>query len=200
MTTTEPPASEAAPRNTRADARRNRLRVLAAAQEAFEAEGIGVSVEAIARLAGVGVGTVYRHFPTKEALFEAIVLTNLEQFREQAQSLADADDPGAALYGFLGQVIDQSETSMAIKDALNESDFDGEAAAAETFRELEAAVGHLLARAQAAGATRSDVTIDELFALIGTACRASNTLRGGEVSARRLGSVILDGLRPPAPR
>jgi AcrR family transcriptional regulator len=189
--------SDAAPKQPRADAQRNRLRVLTAAREAFETEGIAVSVEAIARRAGVGVGTVYRHFPTKEALFGAIVMTSVEAFVQEAGELADADDPGTALYDFLAKVIDQSETSMAIKDALSGTEFDADASAARTFEELQRAVGVLLERAQAAGATRSDLTIEELFALIGGACRARSALRGDSVSPRRLVSVICEGLRPP---
>ena len=200
MTQTDLTVSDAAPKQPRADARRNRLRVLAAAQEAFESEGIAVSVEAIARRAGVGVGTVYRHFPTKEALFQAIVVTSLEAFVEEAESLAHADDPGAALYGYLAKVIDQSETSMAIKDALGGTDFDADERAAETFDQLELAVGRLLARAQESGQARSDVTISEVFALIGGACRASSALRGDAVSPSRLVAVICDGLRPPVAR
>jgi AcrR family transcriptional regulator len=200
MSQTEPQVSDAAPKPPRADAQRNRIRVLDAAREAFESEGLSVSVESIARRAGVGVGTVYRHFPTKEALFEAIVLTSLERFVELARSLADAEDPGAALYGYLERVFAESETSMAIKDALCETDFDAEQAAAATFHELELAVGHLLERAQQAGATRPDVTIEELFALLGSACRASSALRRDTSSCLILVNVICDGLRPAGVR
>jgi AcrR family transcriptional regulator len=200
MNQTEPAFSDLTPKQPRADSVRNRARVLDAAQKAFESEGISVSVEAIARRAGVGVGTVYRHFPTKEALFQAIVMTSLEGFVQEARGLADAEDPGAALYDYLARVIDQSETSMAIKDALSGTDFDADERASDTFRDLEIAVGHMLTRAQAAGATRPDVTISEVFALVGGACRASSALRGDAVSPRRLVSVICDGLRPPSAR
>jgi AcrR family transcriptional regulator len=197
MSQTEHHASDAAPKQLRADALRNRNRVLTAAREAFEAEGISVSVEAIARRAGVGVGTVYRHFPTKEALFLAIVETSVEAFVAEARELALSDDPGAALYGFIAKVIDQSETSMAIKDALSGTEFDGDPTIEGTFDELEGAVAVLLQRAQAAGATRPELTNEELFALIGGACRATSALRGNAVSPRRLVAVICDGLRPP---
>jgi AcrR family transcriptional regulator len=197
MNQTRPQVSEAAPKQLRADAQRNRARVLTAAREAFETEGISVNVEAIARRAGVGVGTVYRHFPTKEALFEAIVMTSVEAFLVEARELAHADDPGSALYDFLAKVIDQSETSMAIKDAMSGTDFDADACVARTFDELQRAVAVLLQRAQAAGATRPDLTIEELFALIGGACRATSALRGDAVSPSRLVAVICDGLRPP---
>ncbi len=200
MSQTHPAVGEGAAKQPRADSVRNRARVLAAARQAFESEGIAVSVEAIARRAGVGVGTVYRHFSTKEALFEAIIMTSLEGFVEDARELADADDPGTALYGYLARVIHESETSMAIKDALSGTDFEADERATETLRELEVAVGRLLARAQAAGATRADVTISEVFALVGGACRASSGLGGTAVSPRRLVAVICDGLRPPADR
>jgi len=193
------PITDPSPKQPRADARRNRARVLAAAREAFEAEGLAVNVDEIARRAGVGVGTVYRHFPTKELLFEAIVLTTLEAIVEEARSLADADDPGEALYGFLERTVDQSETDMAIKDALAGGRFDVRAKAAGTIRELEEAVGLLLQRAQQAGATRDDVDIAELFALLG-ACSSSRPGAGGPISPRTLIRVICDGLRPPASR
>jgi AcrR family transcriptional regulator len=193
------PITDPTPRQPRADARRNRARVLAAAREAFESEGLAVNVDEIARRAGVGVGTVYRHFPTKELLFEAIVLTTIEAIVEEARSLADADDPGEALYGFLERTVDQSETDMAIKDALADERFHVRAKAAGTIRELEEAVGHLLQRSQQAGATRDDIEIGELLALLG-ACNTSRAGGGGSISPRNMIRVICDGLRPPASR
>jgi AcrR family transcriptional regulator len=193
------PTTEVFPRQLRADARRNRARVLEAAKEAFEAEGLAVNVDVIARRAGVGVGTVYRHFPTKELLFEAIVLTTLEAFVEEARALADAEDAGEALYGFLERTVDQSDTSMAIKDALAGACFDVTATAASTIRDLELALGHLLERAQQAGATRTDIGVAELFALVG-ACHAAQPAAGSTISRRHLVRVICDGLRPPQPR
>ena len=79
----------------RADARRNRAKVLAAAEEAFAVDGLAVPLDDIARLAGVGAGTVYRHFPSKEALFQAVVLERIEQFAEEARGLAAAEDSAA---------------------------------------------------------------------------------------------------------
>ena len=198
--TTPNAVEEAAPKPPRADARRNRLRVLAAAKEAFEAEGASVSVETIARQAGVGVGTVYRHFPTKEALFEAIIVTTFEALLEEARGLADADDPGAALYGYLARLFEESETSKAIKEALGGSEFEPSESAQELFTNLEQALSVLLERAQASGDARSDVTVEEVFALVGGACQASHAMGGGATSSLRLCSVICDGLRPPAAR
>ena len=196
-----PTTDETAPRSPRADAKRNRARVLAAAHEVFAAEGLSVNVDVIARRAGVGIGTLYRHFPTKEALFEAIVLADLEAFVEDARSLFDSDEPGEALYGFLKHIVNHSETSAAVKDALG-GVFAVGRYAADTIVEIEEAVGVLLERAQAAGETRSDVCAGELLALLGAAYHATNsrTLRtSGSVSCQRLVSVICDGLRVPAP-
>jgi AcrR family transcriptional regulator len=193
-------SNDAVTRPPRADALRNRARVLEAARDAFEAEGLAVNVDVIARRAGVGVGTVYRHFPTKEALFAAIVVMSFESFVAEARELARSDDPGEALYGFLARVADQSETSMAIKDALGGESFDIEANAGVAMRDLEDAVGVLLVRAQEAGATRADIGIDELFALIGGACQATSPRGASVISRQHLVAVICDGLRPPPAR
>jgi AcrR family transcriptional regulator len=192
---------EAASRSPRADAQRNRARVLAAAHEVFAAEGLSVNVDVIARRAGVGIGTLYRHFPTKEALFEAIVLADLEAFVEDARSRFESDEPGEALYSFLKRIVNHSETSAAVKDALG-GVFAVGRYAADTITEIENAVGVLLARAQAVGEARSDVSAGELLALLAAAYHATNsrTARAdGSVSCQRLVTVICDGLRVPAP-
>ena len=98
----------AATRPLRADAARNRARILAAAEAVFAAEGIEVPVDMIAEKAGVGVGTLYRHFPTKEKLCEAILLERLASLTVDAQALADADDPAAAFFGFLDHVVEEA--------------------------------------------------------------------------------------------
>src|SRR3569833_4233648 len=97
----------------RADARRNRAKVLAAAEEAFAADGLAVPRVDIARRAGVGAGTVYRHFPSKEALFQAVVLERIEQFAEEARALATAANPGDAFLDYFVRVIKQASLSRA---------------------------------------------------------------------------------------
>ena len=87
---------------------RNRARILAAAEAVFATEGIEVLVDVIAEKAGVGVGTLYRHFPTKEKLCEAILLERLESLTVDAQALADAGDPSAAFFGFLDHMVEES--------------------------------------------------------------------------------------------
>jgi AcrR family transcriptional regulator len=168
--------------------------VLAAAKEVFEAEGLAVSVDEIARRAGVGVGTLYRHFPTKKALFEAIVSADLEGFVDAADRLLLSEHPGDALYSFLMLVVDHSETSAAIKDALG-GVYAIDRYAGDIVRAIEEAVARLLERAQAAGEARSDVTAPELLALIAAVYHSAPRTERGGVSCSRLVAVICDGLR-----
>ncbi len=173
----------------RADARRNRARVLAAAEEAFAADGLAVPLDDIARLAGVGAGTVYRHFPSKEALFQAVVLERIEQFVEEARALATAEDPGEAFFDYLRRVIKQASLNRAICDALAESSglaFKSEAG--DDFREAFAA---LLTRAQAVGAVREDIDGEDLRGLI-VGCLAVERYSPG---SRHYLQVVVDGLR-----
>src|SRR5262245_28258757 len=97
-----------AERALRADARRNRDRVLEAARRAFAEQGYAVPLDEIAAAAGVGPGTVYRHFPTKEALFEAVSVANVQDLAADARARAEAADPGSALAGFLDRLTEQA--------------------------------------------------------------------------------------------
>ena len=101
----------------RADARRNRERILEVAREVFASEGLSVPIDTVAARAGIGVGTVYRHFPTKEALFAAIVTDRVEALGADARAALEDDDPGAALFGFLTTMAERSATDMALADA-----------------------------------------------------------------------------------
>jgi AcrR family transcriptional regulator len=175
----------------RADARRNRAKVLAAAEEAFAVDGLAVPLDDNARLAGVGAGTVYRHFPSKEALFQAVVLERIEQFAEEARGLAAAEDPGAAFFDYFVRVIKQASLNRAICDALAESG--GHAFKAGAGDDFRTALAQLLTRAQAAGAVRPDLDGDDLRALI-VGCLAVERYAPG---SRHLVRVVVDGLRPP---
>lgn len=175
----------------RADARRNRARVLAAAQEAFAEEGPAVPLDEIARRAGVGAGTVYRHFPSKESLFEAVVLHGLERLAEEAQSLLDAADPGAAFFGYFDVVAEQAMLNKALCDALETSTGSVLATPSVQKERFRAGIGELLRRAQAAGAVRPDVEPDDLAALISGFVAIQRLSPAG----RPLSRVLLDGLR-----
>jgi len=190
----------AAGRALRADARRNRARVLEAAEAAFASKGTSVSTEEIARDAGVGIGTVFRHFPTKEALLEAVVVGRLERLAAEAASLATAEDPGSAFFSFFASAVDRSATKIALADALAAAGVDVERAAAEVGRELRRTMGVLLGRAQAVGAVREDATVADVIALLVGASRAAEHAGWDRGVQTRTVAIMLDGLRPAAGR
>jgi AcrR family transcriptional regulator len=183
-----------ADRPLRADARRNRERVLAAAREAFAESGFGVPLDVIAARAGVGPGTVYRHFPTKEALFEAVTVARVRELVALARSGADAPDPGSAFDAFLARIADEAVAKRDLPDALGGV---GEAAVAVARTELHGALDALLARARAAGAVRDGIGATELIALLKGLLEAVRASADPALPARML-AVVRDGLRPPA--
>jgi AcrR family transcriptional regulator len=182
----------------RADARRNRARILEVAFDAFATEGLGVSVHEIARRAGVSTGTVSRHFPAKDDLFEAIVLDRAERLVGIARDLAASQPPGPAFYGFVEVMALEAVKNRAISDSLAGAGFDVQAAAAGgADDDLLGAWKSLLTSAQDADEVRADITVDEVKALVIAGC----ALKGDDpdqASARRLLSVITTGLRPAA--
>ncbi|GAA5189789.1 TetR/AcrR family transcriptional regulator [Rugosimonospora acidiphila] len=180
----------------RADARRNRARVLEAADDVFAAKGVSASTEEIARRAGVGVGTVFRHFPTKEALLQAVLVERFGRLAEQARGLAGAPAPGPALFDFLHHIVAQSATKNVFTDALTKAGVEVEEMVAEVGRELWSALDTLLTRAQGAGAVRDDIRTGEVIAVIVGASRAAEYAgRDPDLQARAV-AVIFDGLRP----
>lgn len=179
----------------RADARRNRARVLEAAQEAFGSDGLSVPLDEIARRAGVGAGTVYRHFPTKEALFEAVLLTRMNELVEEAHELAKADDPGAAFFDFLALLIERSAAHKDLVDALASAGSQITESTSAPKRMLHDAGAELLENAQKDGAVRSDVGIGEVMALLTGATLAFQGNPTDDELPSRLFTVIRDGLR-----
>lgn len=180
----------------RADAVKNRRRILEAAEEVFAAQGVSVPVDAVAEKAGVGVGTLYRHFPTKEALFEAIVLTRLEELLQVARDAGDAPQPGEALFGYLQSFADAAAMKHDLFDALASAGIDLKARCTASVGELEAAVQHLVMRAVESGEVRDDISAKEIMGLIMGICMATDRsdLAGG--CRQQLVSVVCDGLRP----
>jgi AcrR family transcriptional regulator len=178
-------------RELRADAERNRSRVLEVAHQAFAEEGLSVRVEEIARRAGVGVGTIYRHFPTKGALFQAIVIDRIERAAAHAELLKDEEDPGAAFFAVIEQLITEGAAKKDLVDALGTA-FATTAAANTAKRRFHLALGHLLSRAQTARVIRKDVNVADVLALV------RGILADQKASARsraRRVAVLLDGLR-----
>ena len=189
--TGEPPAKP-----LRADARRNRALVLQAARSAFASEGLAVPLDEIARRAGVGPGTVYRHFPTKDALFAAVIVDVLEALCEQADELVQSPDPGAAFFAFVTGLITTGATNQAIFDALSGAPEEVQSACATVSEQLSAALDALLTRAQGADAVRNDVTAADLKALL-VGALAAQTAAAPDATPARLVQVTCDGLRTP---
>ena len=190
-TSRRPAAGDAAgpARALRADARRNREKVIELAFQAFAAEGLSVPVHEIARRAGVGTGTVSRHFQTKAALFEAVLLSRVERIMEVGQALARGADPGEAFFAFFAELVAEGTANKGLAEALAGAGFDLDAVAAGSGHNVMGRMRELLVRAQQAGAVRADVDIDDVKALV-TGCLA----RGA--SARdRMVSVARAGLR-----
>ncbi|CNF90160.1 Possible transcriptional regulatory protein TetR [Mycobacterium tuberculosis] len=184
--------SPAPGRPLRADALRNRAKVLAAAEEVFAVQGTSASTEEVARKAGVGIGTVFRHFPTKESLLEAVLVALLERLAGEARELRSAADPGEAFFGFFSRVVARAATKQAVTEALAEAGIDAREATGQAGPGLKAALGVLLERAQRAGAVRTDVGAGEVMALL-----AGMSYAAGRAGARgEVLRIALDGLRP----
>jgi AcrR family transcriptional regulator len=183
-------------RPKRADAVRNRERILRAAQEVFATEGLAVPIDVVAERAGVGVGTLYRNFPTKEALFEAIVSATLQDMVQQAKACADAKDPGAAFFSFLEGFLELAVQKRDLRDALDAEGIDLKSRFASVIEELGKQMEKLLERAVAAGQVRGDVKTQEVIGLISGACHAADAMGLDSKSCLRLGRVVCDGLRP----
>lgn len=190
-----------APQRTslRADARRNRERVLEAADAVFSESGPTASTEEVSRRAGVAIGTVFRHFPTKEALLEAVVVGRLEQLIVEAEQLVDAADAGAAFVTFFRRWIELSATKHQFAAALAHSGADVEdikSTHPEVVQELHEAVAGLLARAQDVGSVRQDLSASDAIALMVGASRAHEHVGPDPTRRAHLLSVTIDGLRP----
>jgi AcrR family transcriptional regulator len=182
-------------RPQRADARRNYDKLIAAARVAFTADGADASLESIARQAGVGIGTLYRHFPSRQALLEATYLEEVETLCRSASELADLE-PWDAMVGWLDQFAEYASTKKALSAELlatlgTESD---------VFKSCHTAIWSagepLLARAQATGAVRPDVTLNDVVRLVSGIAMVKFTEPG---QIKHVLSVALDGLRYRTP-
>jgi AcrR family transcriptional regulator len=181
-------------RAQRADARTNRVRVLDAAEQVFGRGGESASTEEVARLAGVGIATVFRHFPTKAALLEAVLLRRFERLRDQAEGLVSAVDPGRAFFDFFAHMVADAAGKIAIAEALADAGGDDPGSVLRASGELERAIGALLGRAQEAGAVRKDVGLPEVYALLIGASRAAALAHLDEDVRARAVAIVFDGL------
>lgn len=179
-------------RPLRADAARNRARVLEVAYETFAAEGLSVPIDEIARRAGVGAGTVYRHFPTKEDLFQAVIAERIRSIIAEGRALLDSD-PDGGLFAFLrAMVLEWGAADLGLVDALAGEGIDVNKAVPEAEAGFLGMMNDLLAAAQAAGSVRTDVTVPEIKALL-VGLQAMQTYNA-EV-AEHVTDVVFDGLR-----
>ena len=188
-----PPRARAT-RKPRADAQRNRDQLLAAAKAAFAEVGPDVTLEEIARRAEVGIATLYRNFPTREAIVEAVYRREVQQLAEAAPRLLQSRPPAEALKAWMLMFIDYVATKRLIAPALSavaNGSPDFYASSSALIRE---AIGHMVERAKAEGAIREDADSGDLLgALIGFASVRSSP--DWQASARRLIDILMDGLR-----
>jgi AcrR family transcriptional regulator len=181
-------------RRPRADSIRNRESLLEAAAAVFGAGGPDSSLEAVAKRAGVGIGTLYRHFPTREALFEAVYRHEVDHLAEFAEQLTSEPEPVDALRRWLHANVQLVATKKGMIAALAVAASGKSELYAYSSDRLTKAIGLLLGRAMAAGAVRSDITPEELLrALIGM-CYAHDR-PGWQKAALHLVDIFVDGLR-----
>jgi AcrR family transcriptional regulator len=182
----------------RSDARRNRERLVASARELFARKGVEVSVEEITQHAGVGMGTLYRHFPTKDELIDAVLEDAFAEIIEIAREAAEADDAWAGLRGFFEQILALHAANRGVKDIVA-----ARAHGARRAEAMRARIRPLLAgvieRAHEQGTLRADFTVDDLPLVIWTAGRVIElTETAAPGHWRRYLGFLLDGLRPDA--
>jgi AcrR family transcriptional regulator len=186
-------------RKPRADAMRNRERVLEAAKVVFSAGGAEASLEAVARTAGVGIGTLYRHFPTREALFEAVYRREVQQLAELAEKLKQETEPLDALRQWMRSNVKFVATKKGMSAALALAAYKNSKLFSYSFDRLTQAVCGLLDRAIAAGEIRDDISPEDLLrALVGMCYMHDQP--GWQTSVLRLVDVFIDGLRIPTDR
>src|SRR5260370_27792246 len=186
--------SEPGTRKPRADAVRNRERVLEAAKVVFSTGGPEASLEAVARAAGVGIGTLYRHFPTREALFEAVYRREVQQLADLAEQLKQEAQPIEALRQWMRSNVRFVATKKGMSAALALAAYKNSELYSFSFDQLTKAVGGLLDRAIAAGEIRDDISPEDLLrALVGMCYMQDQP--GWQASVLRLVDVFIDGLR-----
>lgn len=188
------PAPGKASRKRRADSVRNRERLLAAAREVFSAGGSDATLETVARTAGVGIGTLYRHFPTREALFQGVYRHEVDELVAFADRLAEDPAPADALRRWLHANVGMIATKKGMLEALAPTVDNSNEVYANSVARLTGSAGDLMARAVAAGEIRSDVTPEELMrALVGMCFIRENA--GWQAAVIRLLDVFVDGMR-----
>ena len=168
--------------------------MLEAANAVFSAGGADASLEAVARTAGVGIGTLYRHFPTREALFEAVYRREVQQLADLAQQLKDKPDPLDALRQWMHSNVKFVATKKGMSEALALAAYKNSELFSYSYDSLTRAIGSLLDRAIAAGEIRDDIGAEDLLRALVGMCYTHNQ-PGWQKSVLRLIDVFIDGLR-----
>ncbi|WP_374991179.1 TetR/AcrR family transcriptional regulator [Streptomyces sp. LHD-70] len=190
-----PAAVPAAVRPMRADARRNYDRLLAEGRAAFAEHGTDASLEDIARRAGVGIGTLYRHFPNRHALLSAVFEDAVRALLTRSRELLDDPQPCAALVEWLRALVTHAGEYRGLSRALMSVSQDDSSALARCSAPMRGAGGALLVRAQEAGSVRSDITIGDLLQLTNAIALAAEETPGDPELADRLLMLTLRGLK-----
>jgi AcrR family transcriptional regulator len=181
-------------RKPRADAQRNRIRLLETAKAAFAEKGPGASLDEIARTAGVGAGTLYRHFPTRDALIEAVYRNETEQLVAAATRLAETHSPTGALREWLLLFVDHMATKHGMSEALNSIVGGPSELYSVSAEQMKRAIAKLIDRAVASGDIRLDNDpLDLLRALAGVANMSAGP--DGKQAAKRMVDILIAGIR-----
>ncbi|MEN3269519.1 TetR/AcrR family transcriptional regulator [Pseudonocardia sp.] len=186
---------DSAPRAGRVDAQRNRQRLIEVALAAFSSGQEKVALEAIARDAGVGIGTLYRHFPSREALVEAVYSSELARLCSSAGELLDSLPPDDALRTWMERYADFVTTKRGMAEALRAVIASGAITSSQTRRRLTAAIQTMLDAGADAGSLRSDVRAEDVSASLAGVLLASGAPDQQE-QAKRMLDLLMDGLRP----
>ncbi|MFJ4838551.1 TetR/AcrR family transcriptional regulator [Streptomyces sp. NPDC088746] len=182
-------------RPMRADARRNYDRLLSVARVSFAAHGTDASLEDIARRAGVGIGTLYRHFPNRQALMNAVFQEALTALLDRSRELARSDRPCAALVEWLGAIVTHAGEYHGLAQALMSASGDRTSALTSCHVPLRQAGDRLLTRAKSSGSVRADVSIDDLLQLTNAIALAAEQTPSDPALADRLLRLTLRGLK-----
>ena len=181
-------------RKPRADSARNRQLLIDAAKAGFSDVGLNVSLEEIARRADVGIGTLYRHFPSREAVVEAVYRREVEQLAEAVPQLLETSPAGEALHKWMQLFVDYIATKRLIAPSLGAAAARTPTLHATSAELITRAISTLVKRAVASGDVRKDIDPSDLLrALVGVSY--GNPDAGWEASARRLVDILMDGLR-----
>lgn len=192
------PSPSTSDRPKRADARRNRDTLVAVARAAFAAQGGAASLEAIAREAGVGIGTLYRHFPTRDILVEAVYSAELDDLVDSARAALDRYPPDRALREWVRRYAEFAATKRGMMDTLRVSLANGTLPMSSTRGRITSAIAPILAAGAAQGSLRGDVEPGDVTSLLLGASLATTAANATDRTQRLL-DLILDSLKPTGP-